>query len=48
VVRHYDSDRNPITVRDTGRDTVRTNAGTFATIVVEMRVKTRAVTVVKG
>lgn len=39
VVRHYDPARNPIAVRVTGRDTVRTNAGTFPTIVVEMRVK---------
>ena len=39
VVRHYDRDRNPITVRVLGRDTVRTKAGTFATILVEMRVK---------
>jgi hypothetical protein len=39
VVRHYDSARNPISLRVTGRDTVRTNAGTFPTIVVEMRVK---------
>jgi hypothetical protein len=39
VVRHYDPSRNPITVRVTGRDTVRTSAGTFPTIVVEMRVK---------
>ena len=39
VVRHYDPARNPITVRVTGRDTVRTHAGTFPTIVVEMRVK---------
>ena len=39
MVRHYDPARNPITVRVMGRDTVRTNAGTFATIVVEMRVK---------
>ena len=39
VVRHYDRDRNPIAVRVMGRDTVRTKAGTFATIVVEMRVK---------
>jgi hypothetical protein len=39
VVRHYDAARNPIAVRVTGRDTVRTNAGTFPTIVVEMRVK---------
>ena len=39
VVRHYDPARNPITLRIMGRDTVRTNAGTFPTIVVEMRVK---------
>ena len=39
VVRHYDRDRNPIAVRVMGRDTVRTKAGTFSTIVVEMRVK---------
>ena len=39
VVRHYDRDRNPIAVRVIGRDTVRTKAGTFSTIVVEMRVK---------
>ena len=39
VVRHYDAARNPITVRVLGRDTVRTKAGTFPTIVVEMRVK---------
>ena len=39
VVRHYDRDRNPITVRVLGRDIVRTKAGTFPTIIVEMRVK---------
>jgi hypothetical protein len=39
VERHYNRDRNPIAVRMMGRDTVRTRAGTFATIVVEMRVK---------
>lgn len=39
VVRHYDRERNPITVRVLGRDTVRTKAGTFPTILVEMRVK---------
>jgi hypothetical protein len=37
--RHYDRDRNPVSVRVVGRDTIRTPAGTFATIVVEMRVK---------
>ena len=39
VVRHYDAARNPITVRVVGRDTVRTSAGMFPAIVVEMRVK---------
>jgi uncharacterized protein DUF3108 len=39
VVRHYNRDRNPIAVRVIGRDTVRTRAGTFATIEVEMKVK---------
>lgn len=39
VVRHYDPERNPIGVRVLGRDTIRTNAGTFPTIIVEMRVK---------
>jgi hypothetical protein len=39
VVRHYDRDRNPVAVRVMGRDTIRTKAGTFSTIVVEMRVK---------
>jgi hypothetical protein len=39
VVRHYDPARNPITIRVLGRDTVRTKAGTFPTIFVEMRVK---------
>lgn len=41
VVRHYDRDRNPIVVRVIGRDTIRTKAGTFATVGVEMRVKDR-------
>jgi hypothetical protein len=39
LVRHYDPNRNPIAVRVIGRDTVRTKAGTFPTIVVEMKVK---------
>jgi hypothetical protein len=39
VVRHYNRDRNPIAVRVVGRDTIRTKAGTFATIEVEMKVK---------
>ena len=37
--RHYNRDRNPITVRVICRDSVSTPAGSFATIVVEMRVK---------
>ena len=39
VVRHYNRDRNPIALRVIGRDTIRTKAGTFATIEVEMKVK---------
>lgn len=39
LVRHYDPDRNPVAVRVIGRDTIRTKAGTFPTIVVEMKVK---------
>jgi hypothetical protein len=39
VVRHYDPARNPVVVRVIGRDTIRTKAGTFPTVVVEMRVK---------
>ena len=39
VDRHYDRDRNPVAVRVIGRDTVKTRAGSFATIIVEMRVK---------
>jgi hypothetical protein len=41
VVRHYDRERNPIMVRVIGRDTIRTKAGTFATVSVELRVKDR-------
>ena len=37
--RHYDSARNPVEVRVVGRDTVRTGAGAFSTIIVEMRVR---------
>jgi hypothetical protein len=37
--RHYDQARNPIGVRVVGHDTVHTRAGTFATVIVEMRVK---------
>lgn len=39
IARHYDQARNPVEVRVIGRDTVRTGAGTFSTIVVEMHVK---------
>jgi hypothetical protein len=39
IERHYNRDRNPIAVRVIGRDTTQTRAGTFPTIVVEMRVK---------
>lgn len=39
VVKHYDPNRNPISIRVMGRETVRTKAGTFPTIVVEMKVK---------
>lgn len=39
VDRHYDPARNPVEVRVLGTETVRTGAGDFATIVVEMRVK---------
>ena len=39
VDRHYDRDRNPVAVRVIGRDTLQTRAGSFATIIVEMRVK---------
>ena len=38
-VRHYDSDRNPVTVTVVGRDTLKTRAGEFPTIIVEMRVR---------
>jgi hypothetical protein len=37
--RHYDVLRNPVSIRVVGRETVVTPAGTFATVVVEMRVK---------
>ena len=39
ITRHYNPARNPIALRVLGRDTVATKAGTFPTIVVEMRVK---------
>lgn len=37
--RHYDASRNPTLVKVTGRETLRTNAGTFETLVVEMQVR---------
>lgn len=37
--RHFDVDRSPTTIRVTGRDTITTPAGRFATIKVEMRVR---------
>jgi uncharacterized protein DUF3108 len=37
--RHFESERNPATVRVTGRETLQTKAGTFETIVVEFRVR---------
>lgn len=37
--RHFDAERNPTTVRVVGRETITTDAGVFATIIVEMRVK---------
>lgn len=39
MVKHYDPNRNPIAVRVIGRETIRTKAGTFPTIIVEMKVK---------
>ena len=39
VARHYDRERNPVEVRVVGRDTIRTEAGTFSTIIVEMHVR---------
>ena len=37
--RHFEAGRNPVTVSVAGRETVTVPAGTFATVVVEMRVK---------
>jgi hypothetical protein len=37
--RHFDPKRNPTTVRVLGRERLTTPAGTFATVIVEMRVK---------
>ena len=37
--RHFDPDRNPTIVRMLGREQVDTPAGTFGTVVIEMRVR---------
>ena len=37
--RHFEQGRNPVAVRVLGRENVTVGAGTFATVVVEMRVK---------
>jgi hypothetical protein len=37
--RHFDAARNPTTIRVLGRETLDTKAGTFPTIIVEMRVR---------
>ena len=37
--RHFDADRSPTTVRVLGREQVETRAGSFGTVVVEMRVR---------
>ena len=39
INRHYDALRNPVALRVLGRETTRTPAGVFQTIVVEMRVR---------
>jgi hypothetical protein len=39
LVRHFDAARNPVVIHVVGRDTITTPAGSFPTIVVEMRVK---------
>jgi hypothetical protein len=39
IARHFDTERNPVTVRVVGRDTVDVPAGRFAVVVVEMRVQ---------
>ncbi|HVT38720.1 MAG TPA: DUF3108 domain-containing protein, partial [Gemmatimonadaceae bacterium] len=38
-VRHFEAARNPESVRLVGRETIRTKAGTFETLIVEMRVQ---------
>jgi hypothetical protein len=39
IARHFDTERNPVSVRVVGRDTVDVPAGRFAVIAVEMRVR---------
>jgi hypothetical protein len=40
--RHFEIERNPVTLRVVGRETVKTKAGEFRTIVVEMHVRDQA------
>lgn len=37
--RHFDADRNPVVLREIGRDVLTVGAGTFRVVRVEMRVK---------
>ncbi len=37
--RHFEAGRNPVRIRVVGRETVTTEAGTFETLIVEMRVR---------
>lgn len=37
--RHFETERNPTTVRVVGRETLTTAAGTFQTVLIEMRVR---------
>ena len=39
--RHFDAERNPTVIRVLGREVIETEAGTFDTIIVEMRVRDR-------
>lgn len=39
ISRHFDPARNPTTVTVAGRETIETSAGTFRTVIIEMRVK---------
>jgi hypothetical protein len=40
--RHFEIERNPVTLRVVGRETVKTKAGEFRTIIVEMHVRDQA------